>query len=85
MSIARTFLPDAFVAKLNPTGTGLVYGTFLGGGSYDLSEYGHDIAVDGAGSAYVTGWTTTPSTFLPHPGPSMTCYDRYTLTPLWSS
>jgi hypothetical protein len=45
---------DAFVAKLNPTGSGLVYSTYLGGTSYDI---GHGIALDPAGSAYVTGST----------------------------
>ena len=45
---------DAFVTKLNPTGTGLVYSTFLGGGN---SEWGRDIAIDTAGNAYVTGKT----------------------------
>src|SRR5579863_1281901 len=47
---------DAFVAKLNPTGSALVYSTYLGGGSYDA---GQGIAVDGAGNAYVTGFTTS--------------------------
>ena len=45
---------DAFVAKLNPTGSALVYSTYLGGSS---DETGRGIAVDGAGSAYVTGET----------------------------
>jgi hypothetical protein len=45
---------DAFVAKVNPSGTALVYAGFLGGSNYDL---GYDIAVDASGSAYVTGWT----------------------------
>ncbi len=45
---------DAFVAKLNGAGTELAYGTFLGGGSNDQ---GYAIAVDEAGSAYVTGYT----------------------------
>jgi len=45
---------DAFVVKVNATGTGLAYATFLGGSHYD---YGYGIAVDGAGSAYVTGET----------------------------
>ena len=49
-------LGDAFVAKLNPTGTALDYATYLGGSSYDLS-YG--IAVDGSGHAYVTGQATS--------------------------
>ncbi|MBX3276294.1 MAG: SBBP repeat-containing protein, partial [Sandaracinaceae bacterium] len=46
---------DAFVAKLNATGTGLVYATYLGGGSNTEEALG--IAVDGAGAAYVTGYT----------------------------
>jgi len=46
---------DAFVVKLNPSGTGLAYAAYLGGSSSD--DYGYDIAVDGAGNAYVTGMT----------------------------
>ncbi len=45
---------DAFVAKLNTTGTALVYSTYLGGNNYDL---GQGIAVDSSGNAYVTGIT----------------------------
>ena len=45
---------DAFVAKLNPAGSALSYATYLGGSSGD---YGNAIAVDAAGSAYVTGYT----------------------------
>ena len=45
---------DAFVTKFNPTGSTLAYSTFLGGDSFDQ---GMAIAVDGAGSAYVTGRT----------------------------
>jgi hypothetical protein len=45
---------DAFVSKLNATGSALVYSTYLGGGSYDE---GHGIAVDASGSAYVTGFS----------------------------
>jgi uncharacterized protein (TIGR03437 family) len=44
---------SAFVTKLNPTGTGLVYSTFLGGwGSW---AYATAIAVDGLGRAYIAG------------------------------
>jgi hypothetical protein len=47
---------DAFVTKLNPAGSALVYSTFLGG---TAGEIGHDIAVDRSGNAYVTGSTTS--------------------------
>jgi hypothetical protein len=43
---------DAFVAKLNVSGTALVYCTFLGGSGDD---FGQAIAVDGAGNAYIAG------------------------------
>ena len=43
---------DAFVTKLSPAGNSLVYSTYLGGSGDDR---GYGIAVDGAGSAYVTG------------------------------
>jgi hypothetical protein len=48
---------NAFVAKLAPSGTALVYATYLGGSGYD---YGVGIAVDTAGHAYVTGETSSP-------------------------
>jgi hypothetical protein len=54
-------LHDAFVTKFDPQGQGPIYSTYLGGsGGF---EQGHAIAVDGAGSAYVTG--TTSSTDFP--------------------
>ncbi|MBV9924029.1 MAG: SBBP repeat-containing protein [Acidobacteria bacterium] len=46
---------DAFVTKVNAAGSALVYSTYLGGGFG--SEFGHAIAVDAAGNAYVTGET----------------------------
>jgi hypothetical protein len=46
--------PDAFVTKLNASGTALVYSTYLGGGGIDR---GFGIAVDAAGNAYVTGFS----------------------------
>ena len=47
---------DAFIAKLNPAGSDLVYSTFLGGSKNDV---GTSIAVDGGGYAYVAGITTS--------------------------
>jgi PKD repeat protein len=47
---------DAFVTKLAPAGNTLAYSTYLGGGGGD---YGHAIAVDSSGSAYVTGYTSS--------------------------
>lgn len=47
---------DAFVAKLNPAGSGLVYCTYLGGSGDDEAN---GIAVDAAGAAYVTGATAS--------------------------
>ncbi len=57
---------DAFVAKINAGGTALVYSTYLGGSSDDL---GFGIAADGAGNAYVTGYTL--STDFPGASSSM--------------
>jgi uncharacterized protein (TIGR03437 family) len=45
---------DAFVAKLNPAGSALVYLTYLGGGKNDGASA---IAIDTSGDAYVTGFT----------------------------
>jgi hypothetical protein len=47
---------DAFVAKLNPTGSALVYSTYLGGDTWDS---GVGIGVDGNDNAYVAGRTAS--------------------------
>ena len=47
---------DAFVAKVNAAGTGIVYSTYLGGGGADRA---YAIAVNAAGEAYVTGETAS--------------------------
>jgi hypothetical protein len=66
---------DGFVTKLNRSGSGLVYSTYLGGTNDDLAI---GIAVDERGSAYVSGLTqsgnfpTTPGAFQtsdPDPAP----------------
>jgi hypothetical protein len=43
---------DAFVLKLDQTGSNLLYSTFVGGSTYDKA---YSIAVDAEGIAYVTG------------------------------
>ena len=45
---------DAFVARINPSGTAWVYATYLGGNAVDEA---YAIALDSNGSAYVTGYT----------------------------
>jgi len=58
---------DAFVMKIDPAGSTFVYSTYLGGSRSD-SAFG--IAVDGAGQAFVTGWTVSPDFPLVRPLPS---------------
>ncbi len=45
---------DVYVAKINPSGAGLVYATYIGGTSNDVSKA---IAVDASGNACVAGET----------------------------
>lgn len=47
---------DAFVTKLNTTGTALIYSTYLGGSGDDE---GFSLAIDASGNAYVTGFTNS--------------------------
>jgi hypothetical protein len=63
--------PDAFVTKLNSTGSALVYSTYLGGGGADI---GRGIAVDPLDNAYVTGETTSSVT-TPPPFPTAGAFD----------
>jgi uncharacterized repeat protein (TIGR01451 family) len=51
---------DAFVTKLNATGTRLIYSTYLGGGTFLGVSQGHGIRVDNTGNAFITGFTTSP-------------------------
>ena len=55
---------DAFVAKINPSGSALVYSTYLGG---DGIDGGAAIAVEPSGNVVVTGFTSSASfpTFRP--------------------
>jgi hypothetical protein len=61
---------DAFVAKVNASGTTLDYCGYIGGSSYDS---GSGIAVDDDGNAYITGTTcSTEATFPVTVGPDVT-------------
>ncbi|MEO8285000.1 MAG: SBBP repeat-containing protein [Chloroflexota bacterium] len=55
---------DAFVTKFSPTGSTLLYSTYLGGIYFD---YGDAIAVDTSGSAYLTGYTNSTNFPLQNP------------------
>lgn len=48
---------DAFAAKLDPSGSRLVYSTYLGGSADDV---GSSVALDRAGNAYYAGFTASP-------------------------
>ena len=67
---------DAFVSKFSAAGTALLYSTFAGGSRADV---GNAIAIDGSGSAYVSGSTfsldfpVTPGTFDNACGPVPGC------------
>ncbi len=45
---------DAYIAKLNPGGTALIYSTYIGGSNADIANA---IALDNSGNAFITGWT----------------------------
>jgi Beta-propeller repeat/HYDIN/CFA65/VesB-like, Ig-like domain/Abnormal spindle-like microcephaly-assoc'd, ASPM-SPD-2-Hydin len=45
---------DVFVTKISPSGTSLIYSTYLGGSDADVAQA---IAVDALGNAYVAGYT----------------------------
>ena len=47
---------DAVVTKVNPSGSGIVYSTYLGGGGADRA---YSVAVNANGEAYVTGQTNS--------------------------
>jgi len=47
---------NGFVSKINPTGTALVYSTYIGGTTADAAN---SIVIDSSGNAYITGGTTS--------------------------
>jgi len=75
---------DAYVAKLTPDGSGLVYGTYLGGSRDDGPADTHGGAVDAEGNAYVSGYTfsndfpTTPGVLRRKGGNSNKVADSFT-------
>ncbi len=60
---------DAFVTELNPSGSSLVYSTYIGG---NAAEAAYGISLDAADNAYITGFTystnfpVTPGAFRSH-------------------
>ncbi len=61
---------DAFVTKVNPSGTALVYSGYIGGSEFDV---GSGVAVDAGGHAYAVGYTgSNEDTFLATGGPDLT-------------
>jgi hypothetical protein len=73
---------DAFVAKLNPTGTALLYSTYLGGAGNENQGASWDsplggIAVDSSGNAYVTGTSSSSSGFPTRNGIPQTSSTAY--------
>jgi len=68
---------DAFIAKLNVSGSALIYSTYLGGGGTDQ---GRGIAADSSGSAYVTGLTGStdfPTYYAYHQNYNGGAYDAF--------
>lgn len=61
---------DAFIAKISTDGSTLSYAGFIGGADKDAAN---GVAVDGAGDAYVTGYTASPQASFPATiGPDLT-------------
>lgn len=56
---------DAFIIKIDPTGTSIVYGGFIGGTAGDTANR---VAVDTAGNAFVVGFTSSNELSFPVSG-----------------
>jgi hypothetical protein len=83
--VVQSTVADVFITKINPSGSSLVYSTYLGGSAVDE---GYGIAVDAAGDAYVAGaanslnFPTTANAFQPSCGGSPACSANAFLTKL---
>jgi len=79
---------DFFVAKLDATGSTLLWSTFLGGSN---SEYGGGLSIDCSGNPVVTGWTnssdfpTTPGAYDSSGSVFVAKLDAAGSTLLWST
>jgi uncharacterized repeat protein (TIGR01451 family) len=67
---------DAFLTKINPSGSSLLYSTYLGGGGTDR---GSGVGVDSSGNAYLAGFTgsadfPTENAFQNAPGGSFDAF-----------
>ena len=61
---------NGFISKINPTGSALLFSTYLGGSAFDNPS---SIVIDASGDAYVTGFTNSPD-FPVTPGAFQTSY-----------
>ena len=50
-------LSTCFVTKMNPTGTALVYSTYVGGSGFNYGDAAYGLALDSSGDVYFTGTT----------------------------
>ncbi len=53
---AKIGFDDVFITKLSPDGGSLIFSTYIGGNQYELA---YDVAMDGSGNAFVTGYTNS--------------------------
>ncbi len=55
-------IPDAFVTKINSTGTAVMYSTYIGGNSEDRVT---SLVIDSSGNAYAVGWSQSTAASFP--------------------
>src|SRR5262249_3736888 len=58
---------ESFLAKLNPSGSGLLFSSPLGGSDKDKIDRARGIAVDPLGNIYITGYTNSPDFYTYRP------------------